>query len=408
MKMKAGCNTSPIMFRALVAVLSCAAGFCEVDEKWVSVWEAAPQLTEVANNPPLPLAGTVVRQILRPSAGGTQLRVLFCNIFGGGPLTIVAAHVAASVSGAGEPMDSRIQPATDTPLTFAGLVSAVIPEGESLWSDSLSFNVLPLTSIAVTTAFGNASLSVSGHPGSRTTSYQATGTDVSEPSMASAASAAHWWVLAGLNVAGGPATRAVVALGDSITDGRGSTTDSNNRWPDVLAARMLAPDSPAHNASLVNAGIGGNAITGGGLGPTAEARFDRDVLNQSAVGGVIIFEGVNDIGAGVSAAAVIAGLTSLRDRAVAASLSVIVGATITPFGGNGYYTAAHEAARQAVNAHIRSAFNAVIDFDALMSDGGQPPKLKPEYDSGDGLHPNPAGYQAMANAVDLSLFAHLA
>ena len=376
---------------------------CAVASAWVSSWEAAPQLTEAANNPPLPLTGTVVRQVLRASAGGARLRVQFGNIFSDEPLTILAAHVAASAAGAGEPVDSRIQIASDTPLKFAGAAGATIPAGASLWSDAVAFDLPSLTSIAVTTAFGAASLNVSGHPGSRTTSYQAAGTAVSEPSMAGAATAAHWWVLAGLDVADGAASFAVVALGDSITDGRGSTTDANNRWPDVLAARMLAPGSPARNASLVNAGIGGNAITGGGLGPPALVRFDRDVLGQSAVAGVIIFEGVNDIGAGVSAAAVIAGLTALRGRA--AGLRAVVGATITPFGGNGYYSPSHEAVRQAVNAHIRASFRAVVDFDALLSDGGLPPKLKPAYDSGDGLHPNPAGYQAMADAVNISLFA---
>jgi lysophospholipase L1-like esterase len=230
--------------------------------------------------------------------------------------------------------------------------------------------------------------------------------------MPAALTAPHWWVLAGLDVAGGLApARAAVVLGDSITDGRGSTTDLNNRWPDLLAARLLAPNgTAARNAtSLVNAGIGGNAITGGGLGPTALARFSRDVLGQSGAACVVIFEGVNDIGAGVAAPAVVAGLETLRAQAAARGLRV-VGATITPFGGSFYYSAAHEAARQAVNAHVRGsggAFDAVIDFDAVLTDGGSPPKLRPEFDSGDGLHPNPAGYAAMAGSVDLAIFEGL-
>jgi hypothetical protein len=309
-------------------------------------------------------------------------------------------------------VDSRIVAATDTALTFDGGAAGVtIAAGASVWTDATAFVVKPLANLAVTAAFGAApGAGVSGHPGSRTTSYQALGEDVSAPNMTAAQTAPHWWVLAGLDVADGPATRACVVIGDSITDGRGSTTDGNDRWPDVLAARLLLSNSTAprgaRNSTIVNAGTGGNAITGGGLGPTALERFARDVLGQSAVDCVVIFEGVNDIGAGVAASAVIAGLETLRAAAAAAGLRT-VGATITPFYGNAYYTPSHEATRQAINAHIRSsggAFDAVIDFDAALSDGGTPPRLLPEYNSGDGLHPNPLGYKAMAAAVDLAIF----
>jgi len=398
---------------ALLALLAPRAAAPAPPPQWVSTWEAAPQLTEPANNPPLPLASTTVRQVLRASGGGgARLRVLFSNAFGSGPVTVLAAHVAASAAAPGMLVDSRIVAATDTALTFDGGAAGVtIAAGASVWTDATAFVVKPLANLAVTAAFGAApGAGVSGHPGSRTTSYQALGEDVSAPNMTAAQTAPHWWVLAGLDVADGPATRACVVIGDSITDGRGSTTDGNDRWPDVLAARLLLSNSTAprgaRNSTIVNAGIGGNAITGGGLGPTALERFARDVLGQSAVDCVVIFEGVNDIGAGVAASAVIAGLETLRAAAAAAGLRT-VGATITPFYGNAYYTPSHEATRQAVNAHIRSsggAFDAVIDFDAAVSDGGTPPRLKPEYDSGDGLHPNPIGYKAMAAAVDLAIF----
>ena len=404
--------TRPVLL-ALLALLFPRAAAPAPPPQWVSTWEAAPQLTEPANNPPLPLAGTTVRQVLRVNGGGgARLRVLFSNVFGSGPVTVLAAHVAASAAAPGAPVDSRIMAATDTALTFDGGAAGVtIAAGASAWSDAAAFVVEPLGNLAVTAAFGAApGAGVSGHPGSRTTSFQALGADVSAPDMATAQAAPHWWVLAGLDVADGPATRACVVIGDSITDGRGSTTDGNNRWPDVLAARLLATNSTAprgaRNSTVVNAGIGGNAITGGGLGPTALERFARDVLGQSAVDCAVIFEGVNDIGAGVAASAVIAGLETLRAAAAAAGLRT-VGATITPFFGNSYFSPTHEAARQAVNAHIRSsdgAFDAVIDFDEAVSDGGAPPRLKPEYDSGDGLHPNALGYAVMAAAVDLAIF----
>ena len=370
---------------------------------WVSTWEASPQLVEVANNPPTPLTGTTLRQVVHATgSGGTRIRVQFSNAFGSGPVEIRAAHVAASASAPGAPVDSRILPASDTPLSFAGAPGALIAPGASLWSDAIDFGLSPMACLAITTAFGAAPLGVSGHPGSRTTSYQAPGANVSAPAMPAAAMAAHWYIIAGLEVWGGRVARAAVMLGDSITDGRGSTTDGNDRWPDVLAARLVAAGS---NVSVVNAGIGGNALTGGGIGPTALARFSRDVLSQGGASFAVLFEGVNDIGAGVGAPAITAALDALRDNATAAGLAVI-GATITPFGSNGYYSAQHEAARQAVNAHIRGgAFRAVIDFDAVLSDGGAPPRLKAAYDSGDGLHPNPAGYAAMAGAVDLGLFA---
>ena len=403
---------SPFLFICAASLLLASASPLppsprELASPWVSTWEAAPQLTEVANNPPAPLAGTAVRQVLRATAGGSSLRVQFGNVFGGGPVQVLAAHIALSAAAAGEPVDSRIVPATDAPLTFnGGAPGATIAAGASLWSDALDFAVAPLANLAITTAFGAASLNVSGHPGSRTTSYQQPGADVSAPAMPAAATAAHWWIVSGVDVTGGPALRAAVMLGDSITDGRGSTTDGNDRWPDVLAARMLATNasSPVRNVSVVNAGIGGNAITGGGLGPTALARFARDVLNQSGAAFVVIFEGVNDIGAGVGAPAITAALDALRDSATAAEVWAI-GATITPFGASFYYSPQHEITRQAVNAHIRGgAFRAYVDFDAVLTDGGVPPKLRPEFDSGDGLHPNPAGYRALADSIDLALF----
>jgi lysophospholipase L1-like esterase len=221
--------------------------------------------------------------------------------------------------------------------------------------------------------------------------------------MASAQQVDHWYVLSGVDVMASTSDRGLVALGDSITDGRGSITNGNDRWPDDLAKRLLA-NAPTAGVGVMNQGIGGNAVTTGGLGPPASVRYNRDVLGQSAVRWVIVFEGVNDIGSGVSAASITAVFDTMISQAHAQNL-LIYGATITPFGANAYYSVAHEAARQSVNTYIRSGkFDAFIDFDAVLGDGSTPPKLQAAYDSGDGLHPNPAGYQKLADSINLTLF----
>jgi lysophospholipase L1-like esterase len=217
----------------------------------------------------------------------------------------------------------------------------------------------------------------------------------------------HWYVLSGVDVLAAAAARAVVVLGDSISDGRGSTTNGNDRWPDDLARRFAAAAAtPAALAlAVINQGIGGNAVTGGGLGPTALSRFSRDVLGQSGARWVIFFEGVNDLGGGVGAPAITSAYANLVAQAHAQGL-LAFGATITPFGSNAYYTVAHESARQAVNTYIKSGvFDGIIDFDAAVRDTSNPPRLQAAYDSGDGLHLNPAGYRKLADTVDITLFA---
>jgi len=252
--------------------------------------------------------------------------------------------------------------------------------------------------------------------------------------MASASKVDHWYAITAVDVMAEATSRAIVVLGDSITDGRGSTTNGNDRWPDALAVR-LRDFAPTAGVSLANSGIGGNAVTRGGLGatfnskwtffgfpdwfltadvndcvhtsgPTGISRFQRDVLNQSNVAWVIIFEGVNDIGGGAQAKDIIADYADMVAQARAAKLKVF-GATITPFGGNGYYSPEREAVRAAVNAYIRKKgmFDDVIDFDLAVRDSSTPPKLQPQFDSGDGLHLNPDGYAEMADEVDISNFA---
>jgi lysophospholipase L1-like esterase len=371
---------------------------------WVGTWGCGPQLTEPGNLPSAPLANSTLRQFVHVSIGGKHLRVRFSNAYGKNPVTMNSVHVALA---AGNPGSGNINTATDTTLKFHGAPTVVIPAGEAVWSDPFDFDLPPLTNLAVTIYFGNISATIiNGHPGSRTTSFIVASNVVSAASMTGAATTAHWYIITGVDVLADDSSKALIVLGDSITDGRGSTTDGNDRWPDDLAARLVA-NSETRNISVVNMGIGGNGIFGG-LGPSAKARFDRDVLNQSGARWVIIFEGVNDIGGSRSAAIatnLIAAYQQFIVKAHAKNISVY-GATITPFGKSFYYSDAHEAARQTVNSWIRTnnLYDAVIDFDAAVRDLVAPANLQPAYDTGDHLHLNPAGYRAMADAIDLKLF----
>jgi lysophospholipase L1-like esterase len=369
---------------------------------WVGTWSGAPQLTEPANLPPASLTNATLRQVVHVSVGGSQLRVKFSNEFGNTAVTINAAHVARCNA---NPVNSTIDTTTDRALAFSGSASVTIAAGQVVFSDPVSFALAPLSNLSVTVAFGATSTNVTGHPGSRTTSYlQSASSNVSAASMTSALTTDHWYILSGVDTFAD--AKAIAILGDSITDGRGSTTNGNDRWPDDLARRLQG--SGATKVAVVNAGIGGNALASGSVGPSGVSRFSRDILGQSGVRWVIIFEGVNDIGANnVAASTLTSAYDSLIAQARAQGLRVY-GATITPFGGttNGYNTPAHESVRQSVNTYIRSGkFDAFIDFDAAVRDTSSPPKLQAAFDSGDGLHLNPAGYQKLADAVNLSLFA---
>jgi lysophospholipase L1-like esterase len=374
-------------------------------QHWVTTWGCAPQLTEPRNLPPAALANSTLRQFVHVSIGGDHLRVRLSNAYGTSPVTMNSVHVAlAAGTGSG-----NINTATDKALTFHGAPSITIPAGEQVLSDPLDFNFPALTNLAITIYFGNISATtINGHPGSRTTSFIESGDVVTAASLPAAATTAHWYIITGVDVLADGSSKGLVILGDSITDGRGSTTDGNNRWPDDLAQRLSA-NAPTAAVAVANMGIGGNGIFGG-LGPAAVVRFDRDVLEQSGPRWLIVFEGVNDIGGGghgTIATNLIAAYTQFINKAHAHNL-LAYGATITPFGGNGYYTVSHEASRQAVNAWIRTnnLYDGVIDFDAAVRDPATLTNLLSAYNSGDGLHLNPKGYQAMANAVDLTLFTH--
>jgi lysophospholipase L1-like esterase len=373
---------------------------------------SAQQLVEPGNLPPAPgFVDTTLRQIVHVSIGGRTLRVRFSNEFGRAPLTLLAARVARSTGG------SAIDPATDRALTFNGRPAAAIPEGAALVSDALEFELPPLSNLAVTIHVRGAPPDVTGHPGSRTTSYLQAGNAVSAPALPDAVPVDHWYFLGGIEVRAPASAGAVVILGDSITDGRGSTTNGNDRWPDVLAKRLQA--SPATTeVAVLNAGLGGNRLLRDGLGPNALARLDRDVLARPGVRWLVVLEGINDIGTAAGTRAkgepaataddIIGAYAQIIERARAHGIRVY-GATVMPFEGftyAGYYTPEGEADRRRVNEWIRTSgrFDAVIDFDAITGDPERPSRLSAAVDGGDHLHPSAAGYRIMGEAVELKLF----
>jgi lysophospholipase L1-like esterase len=370
-------------------------------DHWVGTWACGPQITEVANLPPSPgLAGNTLRQVLRVSRGGSKLRLRLSNEFGGSPVTMSSVHVAASLGG------DAIDPATDTRLSFGDQEALTIAAGEAVFSDAFDFALEPLAHLAVSIRFESQSGDVTGHPGSRTTSFLQAGDAVGSASLASAVTTEHWYFMTGLDVLAEAASGAVVVLGDSITDGKGSTTDQNNRWPDILAERLQASPDTAR-IGVLNLGIGGNAVLSGGIGPTATQRFDRDVLGQSGARWLIVLEGVNDIGPSGGDAMVsplIEAYQAFIGKARQAGM-LAYGATLLPMAGSIYES--NEAARVAVNQWIRSsgAFDAVLDLDSAMRDPAMPTRLLPSYDSGDGLHPSPAGHRRLGEAVDLGLLS---
>jgi lysophospholipase L1-like esterase len=372
---------------------------------WVGTWANGPQLTETTNLPPAPgLTGNTLRQEVYLSIGGSQLRVRLSNLYGDGPVTMNSVHVAASL-GAG-----AINTTTDTALAFSGAPSVTIAAGDAVMSDPLPFALAPLSKLAITIAFGSTPAGITGHPGSRTTSYLKAGNAVTAQSLAGSASTAHWYYITGVDVMADPTAGAIVAFGDSITDGRGSTNDANDRWPDDLSRRLQAGGAMPPVAVL-NLGIGGNAVLSGGLGPTAVQRFASDALGQSGARWLILLEGVNDIGAATDqtvATGLITTFGQFIDMAHGQGLRAY-GVPILPFGGSMYDSADHQTARTTVNTWIRTSgrFDAVIDLDPVVADPSNPTNLLAAYDSGDHLHPNPAGYQAMAAAIDLSLFGRM-
>jgi len=377
------------------------------DAHWVGTWGASPQLTEPSNDPPVSLTDHTLRQFAYVSIGGSELRLEISNEFGDGPVTLNAVQMAVAAT------PPAIDPDTAVELTFEGVSSVTIPAGEAVYSDAFAFDLSPLSTVAVSMHFGEVPAKITGHPGSRTTSYIASGDAVGAETMDDATTTEHWYYWSRIEVMAPPEAGAVVVLGDSLTDGRGSTTDGNDRWTDALSRRLRANPETALTA-VINAGIGGNAVLAGGNGPTARQRFARDVLGQAGVRWVVVFEGINDVGSAntlnvESAVMRSQDVVEAYEEFIAAARAEglrIYGVPLLPMEGSNYFSNNREHARQYVNEWVRTCgvFDAVLDLDVAVADPAQPTRLLPAYDSSDGLHLNPAGYQAMADAVDLSLF----
>jgi lysophospholipase L1-like esterase len=387
---------------------------------WVSTWAAspAPQLaeTEQMRAAKLEFENQTLREIVHVSIGGPSLRVRLSNAYGSQPLEIAAAHIALSAQKSG------IAAGSDRPLTFSGRPSVTIPANALVLSDPVKLDTAAASDLAISIFVAKAATGAGIHYSAQQTSYLGPGDLTGAPTLPQDASTITSWVfLTGVDVLVPAPASTIVAFGDSITDGAHSTVDANHRWPDILAARLLARhDRKA--VAVVDMGIGGNRILHDGVtnvrfGVNALARFDRDVLAQPGAKYVIVLEGINDLGhAGssapvsenVTAEDIIAGLKQMIERSHERGLKVF-GATLTPFEGTvskGYFTPEKEVQRKAVNEWIRTgkAFDGFIDFEKAVRDPAHPDRMLAAYDSGDHLHPGDAGYKAMGDAIDLALF----
>jgi lysophospholipase L1-like esterase len=392
---------------AIAVIFASSAGNLNAQQiVWTGSWATAP----VAAPAPISDAnsdGTTYRDIVHLSLGGNAIRLRISNEFGTTPLTVASIHVAFSAGGA------TTQTGTDHPVTFGGTESVTIPTGALIVSDPVPMPVKPFADLAV-------SLFVPTQPGTLTyhvlglsTNYIAAGNAAASQDLDGATKISSWYLLKGVEVDAGSNAASVVALGASITDGYHSTPDKNVRWPDVLATRLQS-NKATSNLGLLNEGIGGARLLHDITGPSALSRLDRDVLAQPGAKYLIIAIGTNDIGRtffpvrpneGVTTEQLIWGYQQIISRSHARGIKVFA-STLNPFGGAAYYNAAGEKMRQAVNAFLRTdkSFDGVIDFDQVTRDPAHPEALLPAYDSGDHLHPNDAGYKAMAEAIDLKLF----
>ena len=394
-------------------ILSAASLAVQAKQNWVGSWAASQQLVEPDNSISAEdLTDTTVRQIVRLTIGGAELRLHLSNRYGSAPLHIASVHIARPVSSD----SSRISLGSDQALAFSGRRDVTIPAGADYLFDPVKYPVAPLSDLAITIHLEAVPTDQTGHPGSRATSYLVHGDQVAAVELPNAEQIEHWYFAAGIDVLAPSSAVSAVALGDSITDGHGATPNGNDRWPDLLARRLQAVPQ-GRTIAVLNHGIGGNRLLLDGLGPNALARFNDDVIAQAGVRSLILLEGINDIGmlgrTGEATSAeheqlvndIISAYRQIIERAHTHGINV-AGCTILPFVGSKFYHPgpASEADRQMVNKWIRTPghFDAVIDFDQVMRDPANPDHLLPKFDSGDHLHPSPAGYAAMADAVPLA------
>jgi lysophospholipase L1-like esterase len=383
--------------------------------RWVASWTSSQQIPEPQNALTVDeLTDATIRQIVHLSLGGSAFRIHLSNAFGMSALRVSSVHIARPESLS----SSAIDVATDREVTFGGNAQVTIPAGAEYVSDEISFRADALSSVAISIHLDEAPAQQTGHPGSRATSYLVHGDRVKASVFREPKTFDHWMMLSGVDVQGTAKSLALVALGDSITDGHGAGVNANERWTDYLS-RRLQEGKKTRDIAVVNEGIGGNHLLTDGLGPNALARFDRDVLAPAGVRYVLVLEGVNDLGGlardgGATpqehrelVEAMEGAYSQIIARGHAHGLKVI-GGTITPFVGSDYYhpDAASEGDRQRVNEWIRvpGHFDAVVDFDKLIAVPLHREKLAREFDSGDHLHPSPNGYEAMADGISLALF----
>ena len=428
--------------RSTVALISAALGLFAIhptvlaqdvgSQRWVGTWstsevgrpqtppQPAPALPPFQPNqcPPGPPAAPTfihfnnqtLRQIVHTSIGGSSLRVVLSNAYGSAPLTIGAAHVAIREN------DSAIQTGTGHSLTFSGRPDVTIPANAVIYSDPVNLTVRDMADLAIDLYLpGNTNTPalLTMHNGAFQTNYVSeSGNHAGKAKLPVVDTVRNWFVVYRVEVLAPASVKGLVTFGDSITDGTRSTPDSNQRWPDQLEHRLISQTPPIQMA-IMNAGIAGNQVLGQGpyvVGINALARFEHNALSQSGVTHIVLLEGINDIGiartdASPTAEDIIAGYKQMIVQAHSRGLK-IYGATLLPFYGAAYYTEVGEAKRKAVNEWIRTskAFDGVIDFDAATRDPKDPKKLLAAYDACDHLHPNDAGYKAMADAIDLNLF----
>ncbi|WP_051971556.1 SGNH/GDSL hydrolase family protein [Massilia sp. 9096] len=381
-------------------------------EHWVATWGAAQMVPGAQEElAPAQWRDATLRQVVRVSTAGGRVRVKLSNAMGVTPLVIDAASIAVSKG----PGSAALDPGSLRPLRFGGSASVTIPGGAEYLSDPVDLAVPAGADLALSLHFPSEPSRQTSHPGSRATSYVAAGRHVMDADLPGAATFSRWYQIAEVDVQAAPPARAVVAIGDSITDGYGVATDTNTRWTDGLATRLRTQGMG--EVGVVNAGIGGGRLLRDGLGPNMVSRFERDVLDRAGVSHAIVMIGVNDFGiphrnkedTPAYRAQLVPDMEQAQRQLVAQAHArgvCVIGGTITPYSGSAYYAPGpeNEADRLAYNRFVRESgvFDGVADFDAALRDPARPSYLKKEYDN-DGLHPNKAGYAAMAQAVPLEL-----